>query len=155
MMAIGKAPAGLRLLPVGPDNRSQALALQLGPGQSGLVASNRDSLREARRDPDAQPRLVLNGDQAVGFLMYDASPGEDEARLYRFMIDRTQQRKGLGRAALRLVLDEIARLDHVIRISICYEPSNEAARRLYTSAGFIETGLDEDGEMIALLELRP
>lgn len=147
-------PADLRLVPVTPENRSLALALELGPDQSHLVASNRNSLKEAARDRHARPRLVVRGEEAVGFLMYEAPAGEDEATLYRFMIDRSQQGKGFGRATLRLVLDEIAGLGHVRSISICYEPSNEAARRLYRSAGFIETGLDEDGEMIARLELR-
>lgn len=143
------SPAGLRLVPVGPDNRALALALRLAPGQADWVASNRESLREADRDRHARPRLLLDGDAPVGFVMYEAPPGDDEARIYRFMIDRARQGRGLGRAALRLVLDEIARLGHVRRVSICYEPSNAAARRLYLGAGFVETGLDEDGEMIA------
>ena len=33
------------------------------------------------------------------------------------------------------------------------ERVNEAARRLYGSFGFVEKGLDEDDEMIAVLEL--
>ncbi|TIU38612.1 MAG: GNAT family N-acetyltransferase, partial [Mesorhizobium sp.] len=34
-----------------------------------------------------------------------------------------------------------------------YEPENEATRRLYAGYGFVEQGLDEDDEMIAVLEL--
>ncbi|TGS60731.1 GNAT family N-acetyltransferase, partial [Mesorhizobium sp. M1C.F.Ca.ET.176.01.1.1] len=50
-------------------------------------------------------------------------------------------------------LEEIAKLSHIRRVAICYEPGNEAARRLYAGFGFVEQGLDEDGEMIAVLEL--
>jgi diamine N-acetyltransferase len=85
--------------------------------------------------------------------MYSAPEDDDEAIIYRFMIDRREQGKGFGRAAVAKVLEEIARLSHISRVSICYEPENEAARRLYASFGFIEQGLDEDDEMIAALEL--
>ncbi|MBX4377894.1 GNAT family N-acetyltransferase, partial [Mycobacterium tuberculosis] len=61
--------------------------------------------------------------------------------------------KGYGKAALRKVLDEISGLGHVRHVSICYEPENEGARHLYRAAGFVEEGLDEDGEMIADLVL--
>ncbi|WP_352696191.1 GNAT family N-acetyltransferase [Mesorhizobium sp. M0152] len=114
-----------------------------------FVASNADSLAEAETDEDARPRVVMAGDRVVGFLMYDAS--EDVALIYRFMIDRAHQGKGYGRAALREVLGEIGNLGHITQVSIGYEPENEAARQLYGAAGFVEQGLDEDGEMIAVL----
>jgi diamine N-acetyltransferase len=85
--------------------------------------------------------------------MYEAPRDDDEARIYRFMIDRAWQGRGYGKAALREVLKEIGGLGHIRHVSICYELENEAARRLYRSAGFVEQGLDEDGEMIADLIL--
>ena len=63
------------------------------------------------------------------------------------------RRPDRSRAAVAKAVEEIAHLRHVRRVSICYEPGNEAARRLYASCGFIEQGLDEDDEMIAVLEL--
>jgi diamine N-acetyltransferase len=142
-------PAEIRLVSVTKANRALVTALELAPEQMDLVAGNADSLEEAESDEDARPRVVMADGSAVGFLMYDAS--EDEARIYRFMIDRAHQGKGHGKAALRELLDEIRDLGHVRQISICYEPENEAARRLYRAAGFVEQGLDEDGEMIAIL----
>ncbi len=142
----------VRLDVVTPADRGAIAALELGQDQHDFVASNRESLAEARRDPDARPRAIHAGDRLVGFLMYEAPEDDDEATIYRFMIDQSVQGRGYGRAALRCVLDEIRSLPHVARVSICYMPQNVAARRLYGSAGFIETGLDEDGEMIAHLD---
>ena len=139
----------IRLVSVTKANRTQVTALELAPEQMDFVASNADSLEEAESDEDARPRVVMAGDRVVGFLMYDAS--DDEAMIYRFMIDRAHQGKGYGKAALRELLDEIRDLGHVREVSICYEPENEAARHLYGAAGFVEQGLDEDGEMIAIL----
>ncbi|MER8694489.1 GNAT family N-acetyltransferase [Mesorhizobium opportunistum] len=143
----------IRVVPVTRANRGLVASLQLAPEQIDFVASNADSLDEARSDRDARPRAVMAGDCVVGFLMYEAPRDDDEARIYRFMIDRSSQGKGYGKAALREVLGEIRGLGHVRHVSICYEPENEAARQLYRTAGFVEEGLDEDGEMIAELVL--
>ncbi|MDG4884884.1 GNAT family N-acetyltransferase [Mesorhizobium sp. WSM4884] len=143
------------LRPVGEDNRAAILALELTPEQQGFVASNADSLEEAREDDEAIARAVVTAGRVVGFLMYSAPDEDDEAVIYRLMIDRREQGRGLGRAAVAAALEEIAHPGHIRRVSICYEPRNEAARRLYASFGFVEQGLDEDDEMIAMLELRP
>ncbi|ESW68239.1 MULTISPECIES: GNAT family N-acetyltransferase [unclassified Mesorhizobium] len=146
--------ADIRLVSVTAANRAVVAALELAPDQMDFVASNAESLDEAETDGDARPRVVMTGDRVVGFLMYEAPQDDDEARIYRFMIGRVHQGQGYGKAALREVLDEIMRLGHISHVSICYEPGNEAARRLYRAAGFVEEGPDEDGEMIADLALR-
>lgn len=143
----------IRLAPVTRVNRALVTALELAPEQMDFVAGNAASLEEAQSDEDARPRVIMAGDRIVGFLMYDAPLDDEEARIYRFMIDRASQGKGYGKAALREVLREIGGLGHIRHVSICYEPENEAARQLYRSAGFVEEGLDEDGEMIADLVL--
>jgi diamine N-acetyltransferase len=127
------------------------LALELLPPQQDFVASNAESLEEADEDDEAISRAIVVDGCVVGFLMY--SIDDDEATIYRFMIDRRKQGVGYGRSAVEAVLREIAQRRHVRSVSICYEPENDAARRLYTSLDFIEAGLDEDGEMIARRDL--
>lgn len=136
---------------VTPANRAAILALELLPLQQDFVASNAESLDEADEDDDAIPRAVVVEGRVVGFLMY--SVDDDEATIYRLMIDRREQGKRYGRGAVEAVLQEIVQRRHVRSVSICYEPENEAARRLYASLDFVEAGLDEDGEMIARLDL--
>ena len=148
---IGDQPVVLE--PVGKGNRAAILALELLPRQQGFVASNAESLAEAKQDDEAIARAVIADGRVVGFLMYSAPEDDEEAIIYRFMIDHREQGKGLGRAAVAKALEEIAKLGHIRRVAICYEPENEAARRLYAGFGFVEQGLDEDDEMIAALEL--
>lgn len=150
-MTVGKE-VSVVLEPVSDRNRRAILALELLPGQQDFVASNADSLEEAGEDGDAVPRAIVADGRVVGFLMYDAS-NDDEANIYRFMIDRREQGRGLGRAGIAAALGEIAGLAHVRKVLICYEPANTAAKQLYASFGFVEQGLDEDGEMIAELDL--
>jgi len=145
----GRLPVTLEA--VTQDNHAAILALELLPHQQDFVAGNGESLEETAEDVEAIPRAIVADGHVVGFLMYSAP--DEEATIYRLMIDRREQGRGYGRAAVEAVLREIARLRHVRSVSICYEPENDAARRLYASLGFAETGLDEDGEMIARLEL--
>ena len=143
----------IRLAPMTEANRALVMSLELAQEKVDFVASNSDSLEEADDDVDAQPRAIMLGDRIVGFLMYEAPADDYEARIYRFMIDRVYQGRGYGKAALREVLAEIGRFGHIRHVSICYDPENKGARHLYRAAGFVEEGLDEDGEMIADLVL--
>jgi diamine N-acetyltransferase len=142
------------LVPVTAANRAAVLALRLAADQKDFAASNAESLKEAKHDRDARPRAVVTGDRVVGFLMYEAPKGETEALIYRFMIDCDAQGRGYGRAALGAALQEIGALGRVRSVLVLYMPENDGARRLYSAAGFVEEGLDEDGEMIARLDLR-
>jgi diamine N-acetyltransferase len=139
----------IKLKDVTAKNWRAIARLELSPDQEDLVASNLDSIAESKFDPDARPRAIYADDQPVGFLMYDAS--EREALIYRFMIDRRHQGKGYGRAALVLVLDEIRAIPKVRKAVISYMPDNKVAKAFYASLGFVETGIDEDGEMMAKL----
>jgi diamine N-acetyltransferase len=139
----------VRLIPVGPDERAAVEALSLADDQLDLVASNRDSLEEADDDHGARPRAIVVADRIVGFLMYEVIDRGREANIYRFMIDRAEQGRGLGRAAIARLIEEIEALPRIERIEICYMPANVAARRLYASMGFAEIGVDEDGEILA------
>ena len=146
----------IELRDVTAGNRQTVVSLELSPGEQDLVASNAESLDEARSDPGARPRAVYAGERIVGFLMYDAGQPDDEPRealIYRFMIDRGAQREGYGRAALAKALDEIRAIPKVSKVFISYMPDNPVAKPFYASFGFVEVGTDEDGEMIAELVL--
>ena len=137
-------------------NRQAVLGLELDPAQADLVASNAESLDDARSDPGARPRVIYAGKRVVGFLMYDPGEPDDEPRealIYRFMIDRKHQGKGYGRAALGKALDEIRAIRRIRKVSISYMPENPVAKPFYASFGFVEVGQDDDGEMIAELAL--
>jgi diamine N-acetyltransferase len=145
----------VRLIPVGAAERASVTALRLADDQRELVASNAESLEEADTDPGARPRAIVADGRIVGFLMYEVIDRGREANIYRFMIDRTAQGRGFGRAALDRLITEISALPGLERIEICYVPENTCARRLYASAGFVEIGVDADGEIIARRAVGP
>ncbi len=145
------------------------LNLQIKDEQRGFVATNTKSIVEAylalASGGHAYPFGIYDGDTPVGFLMIGYGTDEDwenppaiakdSYNLWRLMIDREYQGRGYGRAAMALALDFI-RSRPCGDAKCCwlsYEPENVAAKNLYRSFGFVETGDMDEGEVIAALEL--
>ena len=143
----------LKLRPVDEDNWTDVAEMELPSEQEDYVASNLWSIAESKFDPTMRPLAIYDGKKLVGFLMYQSLEEDDEPHeysIFRLMIAPRHQRKGYGAAALRLTLARIEQEDRDWeRITICYDPKNKPAAKLYASVGFREVGVDEDGEMIA------
>jgi diamine N-acetyltransferase len=149
-------PGEVRLEPVSAKNWDEVAKLELRDDQRDYVASNADSLAEARRTPLARPRAIYAGNVLVGFLMYEPLVSEgkpNEAALYRFMIDKKHQGKGYGRSAIERALAEIRQIPGITKVSTCYMAENPVTKQFYASFGFVEVEHDEDGEIIAELVL--
>ena len=159
----------IRLEKISGNNFRDILALRVGEGQEDFVAPNSDSLVEAylalAYRGQAFPFGIYDGDTPVGFCMvgfgadddWEDAPAiaEGTYNLWRFMIDERFQGKGFGRAAMKLVLDFIAG-EPCGPAGYCwlsYEPDNTAAKALYASFGFEETGAHDGDEVIAALRL--
>jgi diamine N-acetyltransferase len=97
-----------------------------------------------------RPLAVCSGDETVGFVMWAIDPDDRSGWIGGLVIDRRRQREGLGRAT---VLALVARLaaDGCDSVALSYAPRNAAARALYLSLGFEETGEMEDDEVVARL----
>ena len=161
----------LQLEKVNGKNVWELLKLKVHEGQKNYVASNDISLIEAyiaiSSGGHAFPFGICEGSTPVGFLMigYDAEDGWEDApeiaygnySLWRLMIDGKFQGRGYGKEAVRLALAFI-RTEPCGKAEYCwvsYDPDNEAARQLYRSFGFAETGEKDGDEVIAVLRLMP
>ena len=109
--------------------------------------------------------LIFNDDALVGFLMigYNEAGIEPDApealkgndSLWRLMIDRNHPGKGCGREAVCRAL-EFIRTRPRRRAEYCLlscEPDNEAAKKLYTSFGSVESGGMDGDEIVTVLKL--
>ena len=159
----------LRLNKVDAKNLWELVELKVREDQTSFVASNTVSLLEAYTTVTAGkqtlPFGIYDGDTPVGFLMlgYDTLDWEDEPEiaarnycLWRLMIDERYQGLGYGRQAVTLALDYIRTLP-CGAAEFCwlsYEPENTAARALYRSMGFVETGEMDGEEIVAALPLK-
>jgi diamine N-acetyltransferase len=139
----------VELRPITQENFQAVINLAVSPEQSDFVAPNVRGIAETHIYPDAEPRAVYAGDELVGFVLLH--PMDDPAEghcIVRLMIDQRFQGRGLGRQALEAAVEWIVRERGVDRVRLSVVPSNEAARALYRSAGFVETGELDDGELV-------
>ena len=138
----------MELREITEQNYQQILDLSTGKGQEKFVMPNLYSLAHAwvfRKT--ARPYALYEGEEPVGFMMFDWRPEEKTAEIWRFMIDYRHQGKGYGRAAMELALEKIRRAGLFCRVQLYCVPGNEKARALYHSLGFRETGNTLDGEI--------
>ena len=149
----------VKLQDVTVHNWEEVTELSLRDDQDDYVASNSYSLAESKFNPYCVPKAIYAGKRLVGFVMWESLEEDDEPHeysIYRLMIDQKHQGKGYGKAAMKLAIDAIRKGDRrAERIETCYVPDNEGSRRLYAGLGFKEVGVDDDGEIIAEIELKP
>lgn len=135
----------ITLIDVDKDNYEDVCDLSVSDNQYDYVADNMWSLVESKFNPSYQTRAICLDGKPVGFFMW--VPETDiRISIWRFMVDQHYQNKGIGRNGMLLALDEIRRTDGLEEIEICYNPNNPVARSFYSSFGFVEVGMDEDGD---------
>ena len=159
----------IRLEKISENNLPAVLSLQVSEAQKEFVAPNSVSLGEAyiavTSHGHAYPFCIYEDETPVGFCMigYGADDAwtdapaiaRDSYNIWRLMIDRRFQGRGYGRAAMERILAFI-RTYPCGPAAFCwlsYEPENLAAKRLYASFGFRETGEWDGNEVIAALNL--
>ena len=98
-------------------------------------------------------RGILADGERTGFVMLSLTHGHSEGwYLWRLLIDRSHQRRGIGRRALALVVDELRR-NNVPRLFTSYEEGLGTPLPFYLGLGFVPTGRIVDDEPELVLEL--
>ena len=151
----------IRLEPVNDDNRDAVLALSVREDQP-FVATNAVSLRQADETNGESPGVarpfgICADGRLVGFCQFafapEAEDEDDRYWLWRFMIDRSEQGRGYGQAALREII-RYFRDNGADRLYLSTEPENELGMHIYRKAGFRETGIVSDGEAVMMRMLK-
>lgn len=143
----------ITLTDVDKDNYEEVCDLSVADNQYDYVADNTWSLVESKFNPSYQTRAICLDGKPVGFFMW-VPETDQRISIWRFMVDQHYQNKGIGRKAMLLALDEIRRTGGLEEIEICYNPNNPVARSFYSSFGFVEVGMEEDGDdMLAIIKI--
>ncbi|MEV5743051.1 GNAT family N-acetyltransferase [Microbispora rosea] len=149
----------LRLVPITPANIETAIAVKVRPGQERFVSPVAKSLAEAYVQPQvAWPRLILDGDRPVGFLMafididWDGKGVDFRSGLWRLNVTAEAQGQGVGRFAVRAVAAEIKRRG-ATRMYVTWEPAEDGPEGFYLKLGFQLTGEESGGQRVGVLDL--
>ncbi|MEU9066877.1 GNAT family N-acetyltransferase [Streptomyces sp. NPDC048109] len=150
---------GLRLEPITPANIEAALAIRVRPEQEFAVSPVVKSLAEAYvHGEKAWPRLIVDGDRPVGFLMgffgidwYDDGSAL-RSGLWRLNIDAGEQGRGYGRFAVESVAAEVRRRGGQ-ECFVTWHPGEHGPEDFYRKLGFRPNGEKAEEETVGVLEL--
>ena len=131
--------------------------LTLKPGQEQYVAPVSHSIAEAYVNPTtAWPRVVLDDDEVVGFIMgnFDAEADDETLRscIWRMNVSAEHQGRGVGRFAVHALAEE-ARSRGFDRLTVIYEPGDDGPERFFAHIGFTVVGETPYGEHLAALTI--
>ncbi|MFF9109399.1 GNAT family N-acetyltransferase [Streptomyces sp. NPDC014776] len=143
-----------------PQNFDAAVGIRVRPDQEHAVSPVMQSLAEAYVHPAgvAWPRLIVDGDRPVGFLMafvdidWHGDGTVFRSGLWRLNIAADAQGHGYGRFAVRSVATELRRRGkHELHVS--WHPGPTGPERFYLNLGFRPTGEVSGGQTVGVLEL--
>ena len=140
----------ITLRKIDESNYITCLDLRLGAGQEKFVSHPVRSLAQAYvYYHQCTPFGIYAGERMVGYVMVIYDYDEETYNIWHMMIDRSEQGKGYGKAALRKVLAYISEkpFGDSGRILLTCSPYNETAYGLYKELGFTESGRRDEDEV--------
>lgn len=143
----------LTLRAIDKDNWEECVRLEVDENQKNFVAENWYSIIQATYQKDLFPFAIYDGEAMVGFLMYGSDPDTEQMEVCRLMVDKKQQQKGYGKAAMEKLLEFIKEEYGSVDFHTSAEPENVHAIRLYEQLGFVKTGEIMWGEVVLKIKL--
>ena len=122
------------------DNFRKIIELKVHENQLDFLTSNAVSIAQSKVQPECIPLAIYNDEKAIGFAMYGIDRRDGQYWIYRFMIDKKYQTKGLGKAALQLLINQIQKDKTYNKILLGVRKESIIAIRLYHSLGFEFSG---------------
>lgn len=147
----------LRLEELTASNAEAANHLTLKPGQREFLAPETYEHSEDQLDPAGSwPRVILDGDNVVGYIMgaFDPDAGEDylRAALWRVHVAAEAQGSGVGRFAVNALAEE-ARRRGFDRITVVWATGDGSPEAFFKAVGFEVVGETPYGEKLGALAL--
>jgi RimJ/RimL family protein N-acetyltransferase len=151
----------VELVEVTHHNLSAVSALETHRFQRRFVAPMERNLAQALVPPEVVPghlavpwyRAVVADGEVVGFMMVSmVSDVEPYPYLWRFLIDRRHQRRGVGAKAIAALADHFRAEGHTA-LMLSWVDAPGGPRRFYERLGFAPTGELDGEEIVARLDL--
>ncbi|MNO69405.1 Spermine/spermidine acetyltransferase [compost metagenome] len=142
----------VKIVELNAENWYDCCELEVSTEQKEYMEPNAISIAQSKYEPTLKPYAIYFKEKVVGFLMYNSVQEElDGYWVYRIMVDKEFQGKGIGKAATKLMISEMANLPNSKKIVVGYHPENLGAHNLYSSLGFIDNG-DRFGKEMAVIK---
>jgi diamine N-acetyltransferase len=145
----------IEIVELNAKNWYECCTLEVSEEQLGHIEPNAVSIAQSKFEPTLKPYAIHFEGKTVGFLMFNTIEEELGGYwIYRIMIDKNYQQKGIGKIATQLMIEEMGTLPNVKRIVVGYHPENLGAHQLYKSMGFVDNGDRFGKEMAVVLDIK-
>ena len=153
-------PGRVELVPVTADNRRAVSGLVTHKSQERFVSPMLGNFRDALVPPSLDGatlvpwyRAIEADGEIVGFIMAsEMSEAHANPYLWRFLIDRMHQRRGIGSAALDR-FEGWCRYQGATAIEVSWAEGPGSPASMYLARGYEPSGRIDDGEIHAVKEL--
>ncbi|MDF1815152.1 MAG: GNAT family N-acetyltransferase [Verrucomicrobiales bacterium] len=146
----------ITLQPVDRNNWVACTRLSLHRDQQGFVAGNLETIAQSKFEAHFHLRAIYQNEVLSGMLAFCHENDPEDLELFwifRLMIDKVYQGRGLGFAAMKLAIDEMTALG-AKRIRTMHKSENVVASSLYRKLGFTQTQeILDDGDVVLELTL--
>ena len=143
----------LRLVELDADNLPAVVAIPPAVGDKAYVAPVVFSIAEAYVTPTAWPRVIVDGDDVVGFVMANWDPDNEIAEfrggIWRLNVADEAKGRGVGRFAVEQVREEARRRGYD-QITVLWDPAPDGPEQFYLRVGFQKAG-ELFGETVGVL----
>ena len=143
----------LRLVELDADNLPAVVAIPPAVGEKAYVAPVVFSIAEAYVTPTAWPRVIVDGDDVVGFVMANWDPDNEIAEfrggIWRLNVADEAKGRGVGRFAVEQVREEARRRGYD-QITVLWDPAPDGPEQFYLRVGFQKAG-ELFGETVGVL----
>jgi len=142
----------VEIVELNEENWYDCCDLEVSKEHQEYIEPNAISIAQSKFELTLRPYAIYAEEKVVGFLMYNSVQEElDGYWIYRIMVDKQFQGKGIGKAATKLMMAEMAKSLNAKKIVVGYHPENLGAHNLYSSLGFIDNG-DRFGKEMAVIK---
>lgn len=153
-------PTSVEIVEITPTNLGAVERLATHRSQQRFVSTMAQSFADALVPEPYQGspvspwyRAISADGEIVGFVMVtEPTDAQPTPYLWRLLIDRLHQRRGIGSSALDLVIDR-ARAWNASALDVSFVEGPGSPEAWYAERGFVPTGEIEEGETVARLDL--
>jgi diamine N-acetyltransferase len=145
--------SAVSLRPISEENVVAIIKLDVAENQKDLVAPNSVSIAQAAHTANRWERAIYADNEPVGYVLLSENRTKPRYYLWRYMIDHRYQGMGFGRRAMEMVIDYVRTLPDATEMYLTYVPVQHGPREFYAGLGFVDTGVEHDGELEMRLEL--
>lgn len=101
----------VKIVKLNADNWYDCCVLEVTEDQKEYIESNAISIAQSKFERTLKPYAIYAEENVVGFLMFNSVQEElDGYWVYRIMVDKEYQGMGIGKAATKLMVSEMAKL---------------------------------------------